>query len=229
MTTGDATDERRKPRKVPFRHVSARRRGRSWVEANDCGPRRLVGTFGGSDPDADDGLEERVDWTQTVSLMATLVVMATGVAGFVRKVLLQETNKLRADTESLRKESRKAHDRIGGEIAQVRSELLGKITQHRSETIQLGDDLRGEIARLGDDLRGELAQVRGETTQLGVDLRGEMAQLGGDLRSEMAQLRDGQSALREGMGEIRGELRGLNHSVLALREDFRAHVLAGTN
>ena len=58
---------------------------------------------------------------------------------------------------------------------------------------------------------------------------GEIAEVRDKLRGEIAQLRDGQSALREGIGEIRRELRGLNHSVLALREDFRAHVLAGAN
>ena len=95
-----------------------------------------------------------------IGLMATLVVTAAGVAGFGWRVLRQETDKLRGDTESLRRESRMAHERIGGEIAKVR-----------------------------DDLRGKLAQARDE------------------LLGEIAQLRDGQSALREGMGEIRGELR----------------------
>ena len=173
-----------------------------------------------------DGLEGRVDWTQTIGLMATLVVTATGVAGLGWRVLRQETDKLRGDTESLRRESRMAHDRLGGKIDQFRDDLRGEISQVRDELrgeiFQLRDDLRGEIFQLRDDLRGEIVQFRDE-------LRGETAQVRGELRIEIAQLRDGQSALREGLGEIRGELRGLNHSVIALREDFRAHVLAGAN
>lgn len=82
----------------------------------------------------------------------------------------------------------------------------------RKETDKLREESRQAHERIG----GEIAQVRD-------DLRGEIAQV----RDEIVQLREGQASLREGLGEVRGELRGLAHSMQTLREDFRAHVLAG--
>ena len=123
-----------------------------------------------------------MDWWQTIGLMATLVLTGTAVATFGWRVLRRETDKLR-------RESREAHERIGGALVQFR------------------DDLRGEIGQVRDDLRGEIGQVR----------------------DEIVHLREGQASLREGLGEVRGELRGLTDSMQALREDFRAHVLAGAD
>lgn len=68
-----------------------------------------------------------MDWWQTAGLMGTLVLTGTAVATFGWRVLRQETDKLRRETGSLREESRKAHDRIGGEITQLGSDLRGEI------------------------------------------------------------------------------------------------------
>jgi len=75
-----------------------------------------------------------------------------------------------------------------------------------------------QITRMRKDLGGEIAQVR-------KDLGGEIAQVRKDLGGEIAELREGQTRLREGLAEIRGELTGVTRSVDALRQDFRAHVL----
>ncbi len=145
-----------------------------------------------------------MDWWQTIGLMATLVLTGTAVATFGWRVLRRETDKLR-------RESREAHERIGGTILQLRDDLRGEIGQVR-------DDLRGEIGQFRDDLRGEIGQVRD-------DLCGEIVHL----REGQASLREGQASLREGLGEVRGELRGLTQAMQTLREDFRAHVLAGAD
>ena len=145
-----------------------------------------------------------MDWWQTVGLMATLVLTGTAVATFGWRVLRRETDKLR-------EESKEAHERIGGELVRLHDGLRGEIGQVRG-------DLRGEIVQVRGDLRGEIVQFRD-------DLRGEIVQF----RDELIQLREGQASLREGLGEVRGELRGLTHSMETLREDFRAHVLAGAD
>ena len=109
--------------------------------------------------------------------MGTVVLATTAVATFGWRVLREETDKLRQElrqetdklcqgSDTLRRESRDAHDRIGERITQVR--------------VGLG--------------------------------------------AEIGQLRDGQAILREGIGEIRGELKGVRHSLEILRGDFRAHV-----
>lgn len=141
-----------------------------------------------------------MDWWQTIGLMATLVLTGTAVATFGWRVLRRETDKLR-------RESREAHERISGALVQVRDDLRSEIGQVRGEIGQVRDDLRGEIGLFRDDLSGDIGQVR----------------------DEIVHLREGQASLREGLGEVRGELRGLTHSMQALREDFRAHVLAGAD
>ncbi len=95
----------------------------------------------------------------------------------------------------MRQENRAAHDKIGE-----------KITQVRTEVAQVRDGLGTEVAQVRDGLGAEIAQLRD------------------GLGAEIAQLRDGQAAMREGIGEIRGELRGVRHSLETLRGDFRAHV-----
>ena len=95
----------------------------------------------------------------------------------------------------MRQENRAAHDKIGE-----------KITQVRTEVAQVRDGLGTEVAQVRDGLGAEIAQLRD------------------GLGAEIAQLRDGQAAMREGIGEIRGELKGVRHSLEILRGDFRAHV-----
>ncbi len=60
------------------------------------------------------------------------------------------------------------------------------------------------------------------------DLRGETATLRGDMNGETATLGDGLGSVREGLAELRGEVRGINRSLQDLREDFRVHVYGGT-
>lgn len=112
-----------------------------------------------------------MDWLQTVSLMATLVLTGTAVARFGWRVLRRETDKLR-------EESRQAHDRIGGEIAQVR------------------DDLRGEIVQVRDDLRGEIAQLRDGQTSLR-DGQASLREGLGEVRGELRGLTHAMQTLRE--------------------------------
>ncbi|MDE2655559.1 MAG: hypothetical protein OXI71_17315 [Gemmatimonadota bacterium] len=106
---------------------------------------------------------------------------------------------------------RQETDKLRSETESLREESRNAHARIGGEIVQLGSDLRGEISRLREDQDAALGRVRDE------------------LWGEMAQFRDGQASLREGLGEVRGELRGLTHSMLALREDFRAHVLAGAD
>jgi len=83
--------------------------------------------------------------------------------------------------------------------------------------------------RMVENLRRENREAHGkigeQITQVRKDLGGEIAQVRKDLGGEIAELREGQTRLREGLAEIRGELTGVTRSVDALRQDFRAHVL----
>ena len=136
-----------------------------------------------------------MDWWQAGSVMGTVVLATTAVVTISWRVLA-----------GMRQENRAAHDKIGE-----------KITQVRTEVAQVRDGLGTEIAQVRDGLGTEIAQVRD-------GLGTEIAQLRDGLGAEIAQLRDGQAAMREGIGEIRGELRGVRHSLETLRGDFRAHV-----
>ena len=121
-----------------------------------------------------------MDWWQAGSVMGTTVLAVASVATLGWRVVRQEFDRRREDTERLRQESREAHEKIGDRITQVR-----------------------------DGLGAEIAQVRD------------------GLGAQIAQLRDGQAGLREGLGEIRGDLKGVRHSLQSLQEDFRAHVIRG--
>ena len=73
-------------------------------------------------------------------------------------------------------------------------------------------------------LRQETDKLRQES-RVAHDTIGErITQFRVGLSAEIGQLRDGQASLREGIGEIRGELKGVRHSLEILRGDFRAHV-----
>ena len=56
------------------------------------------------------------------------------------------------------------------------------------------------------------------------DLGADMAKLRDDLGADIASGSDGLVGVREGLAELRGEMRGLNNALQALREDFRTHV-----
>ena len=120
-----------------------------------------------------------MDWWNVGVMIVTLV--ATGGAGLVvlRRLIRREYG-------ALREESREAHEKIGGQISDLRN------------------GLRGDIA----DLRKELGDGIAE------------------LREGLADLREGQAGLREGIAGLQGEMKGMRDALLALRKDFRAHVLA---
>jgi len=72
--------------------------------------------------------------------------------------------------------------------------------------------------RMVENLRRENREAHGKIGE-------QITQVRKDLGGEIAELREGQTRLREGLAEIRGELTGVTRSVDALRQDFRAHVL----
>ena len=84
--------------------------------------------------------------------------------------------------------------------------------------------MRQENRAAHDKIGEKITQVRTEIAQVRDGLGTEVAQVRDGLGAEIAQLRDGQAAMREGIGEIRGELRGVRHSLETLRGDFRAHL-----
>ncbi len=90
----------------------------------------------------------------------------------------------------------------------------------RQETDKLRQELRQETDKLRQGSRVAHDTIGERITQFQVGLSAEIAQG----RTEIGQLRDGQASLREGIGEIRGELKGVRHSLEILRGDFRAHV-----
>ena len=147
-----------------------------------------------------------MDWWQAGSVMGTVVLATTAVVTISWRVLA-----------GMRQENRAAHDKIGEKITQVRTEVAQVRDGLGTEVAQVRDGLGTEVAQVRDGLGAEIAQLRD-------GLGAEIAQLRDGLGAEIAQLRDGQAAMREGIGEIRGELRGVRHSLETLRGDFRAHV-----
>ena len=114
-----------------------------------------------------------------------MIVMLVGAGGggvfAVWRIVRNESETRRREFETLREESREAHEKIGGQITDVRKEL-----------------------------RGEISEVRKEITEVRKELGGEITEV------------------REGIAGLQGEMKGMRDSLLTLREDFRAHVLAET-
>ncbi len=131
-----------------------------------------------------------MDWWNVGVMIATLV--AVGGAGLVvlRRLIRREYG-------ACREESREAHEKIGGQIAELRN------------------GLRGDIADLRNGLRGDIA-----------DLRKELGDGVSELREGLTGLREGQAGLHEGIAGLQGEMEGTRDALLALHNDFRAHVLA---
>ena len=78
-------------------------------------------------------------------------------------------------------------------------------------------------------LRQETDKLRQESREAHDRIGERITQVRVGLGTEIGQLRDGQASLREGIGEIRGELKGVRQSLEILRGDFRAHVFGRQN
>ena len=92
--------------------------------------------------------------------------------------------------------------------------VMGTVVLATTAVATFGWRVLRQESRVAHDKIGE------RITQVQVGLSAEIAQG----RTEIGQLRDGQASLRKGIGEIRGELKGVRHSLEILRGDFRAHV-----
>ena len=106
-----------------------------------------------------------MDWWQAGSVMGTVVLATTAVATFgwrvlrqetdkLRQELRQETGKLRQQSDTLRRESREAHDKIGERITQVQVGLSAEISQGRSEIGEVRGELKGVRLSI-ETLRGD--------------------------------------------------------------------------
>ena len=82
------------------------------------------------------------------------------------------------------------------------------------------DKLRQET----DKLRQQSDTLRRESREAHDRIGERITQVQVGLSTEIGQLRDGQASLREGIGEVRGELKGVRLLIETLRGDFRAHV-----
>lgn len=84
----------------------------------------------------------------------------------------------------------------------------------------------GAVGFMWRAVRTETGTLREENRkaheQIGIAISDVRKELGG----EIADLREGQASLREGIAGLQGEMNGMHHAILTLREDFRAHVLA---
>ncbi len=58
----------------------------------------------------------------------------------------------------------------------------------RHDVAALGSGVRGEMAVLRSELRGEMSELRGEMAALGSELRGEMSELRGEVKAGNAEL-----------------------------------------
>ncbi len=89
----------------------------------------------------------------------------------------------------------------------------------------------GKVGAAVQEVRMETEKLRMETERLGVEtekVRMEGRKAHASIGAKIIEVREGLSAeiagVREGLGEIRGELKGVTRSIDTLREDFRAHV-----
>ena len=158
-----------------------------------------------------------MDWWQTVGLMATLVATAIAVATLGWRIMLRmqraiemTRRELGREIDGMHQESRDAHDKIGNRLDRVRDDLSADIAKLR-------EDLGTDIAKLRDDLGTDIAKLRD-------DLGADMAKVRTDLGADIASGSDGLVGVREGLAELRGEMRGVSNALQALQEDFRTHV-----
>lgn len=140
------------------------------------------------------------------------------VGGNVEKLRLE----MRERTERLRLEAREDTGKLRLE-AHERTESLRLEAHERTESVRL--ETRELIENLRQETRERTGKLRLETRELIESLRLESREAHESIGAQIAALQVGQASLREGLAEIRGELRGVTSSIDTLREDFRAHVL----
>ena len=161
-----------------------------------------------------------MDWGQTVGLMATLVATAIAVATLGWRILVR----IQRAIDGTRRE-------LGGEIAGMRQELDGTRRELGGEIAGMRQELDGVRRELGGEIDSTRQESRDAHESIGSrldlvreDLSADIARLRDDLGTDIASGRDGLVGVREGLAELRGEMRGLNTALQALQEDFRTHV-----
>lgn len=94
------------------------------------------------------------------------------------------------------------------------------------------ESVRDEIGKVRGDIEKSRLEARADTEKFRQEARADTEKLRQESRvahqsigAQIAGLQEGQASMREELGEIRGELRGVTSSIDTLREDFRAHVL----
>ena len=168
-----------------------------------------------------------MDWWQTVGLMATLVATAIAVATLGWRILARmqraiegTRRELGGEIAGMRQELDGTRRELGGEIAGMRQELDGT----RRELDGVRRELGGEIAGTRQESRDAHESIGSRLDLVREDLSADIARLRDDLGTDIASGRDGLVGVREGLAELRGEMRGLNTALQALQEDFRTHV-----
>ncbi len=156
-----------------------------------------------------------MEWWNVDVMIVTLVATGGACLVVLRRLIRREYGTLREDFGAFRKENREAHEKIGGQISDLRNGLRGDIADLREDISDLRKGLGGDISDLRKGLRGDIS-----------DLRKELGDGVSELREGLTGLREGQADLREGIAGLQGEMNGMRDAHLALRKDFRAHVLA---
>ena len=110
------------------------------------------------------------------------------------------------------------------ELEGTRRELGGEIAGMRQELDGVRRELGGEIDSTRQESRDAHESIGSRLDLVREDLSADTARLRDDLGTDIASCRDGLVGVREGLAELRGEMRGLNTALQALQEDFRTHV-----
>ena len=84
----------------------------------------------------------------------------------------------------------------------------------------------GTLRREFETLRNDFGTLREESREAHEKIGGQISEVRKELGGEISDLRKGQARLGEGIAGLQGEMKGMRDSLLTLREDFRAHVLA---
>ena len=182
-----------------------------------------------------------MDWWQAGSTIATSILAGLGMVGLAWRWMRREFDKIERRLERVdqqfdwvRQEFANVRQESGEEFVNVRQEF-GKVRQEFGQEFA---NVRQEFGQVRQELGQGFANVRQEgsaahdtigarITRLQDAHDAGLRQVHDSLAADIGQLQEGQATLREGLGQVRGELRGVTQSVQTLRDDFRAHVLGG--